>query len=136
MPTERPGRRPVPTETYWRKFSNLPGCCAGRMHRFARTMSGGSMSSYLRSSIHTALLAAAVGGSGVASAAEPQQTSFIEEIEIVVVTGSYIEGAADDAALPIDVLTAEDLAKQGSPSMVELIKTIPSVQGVVGESNQ
>lgn len=94
------------------------------------------MSSYLRSSIHTALLAAAVAGSGVASAAEPQQTSFIEEIEVIVVTGSYIEGAAEDAALPIDVLRAEDLAKQGSPSMVELIKTIPSVQGVVGESNQ
>jgi iron complex outermembrane recepter protein len=94
------------------------------------------MSSYLRSSIHTALLSAALAGAGVASAAEPQQTAFIEEIEIVVVTGSYIEGAAEDAALPIDVLRAEDLAKQGSPSMVELIKTIPAVQGVVGEANQ
>ncbi len=94
------------------------------------------MSSYLRSSIHTALLATALAGSGVASAAEPQQTTFIEEIEVIVVTGSYIEGAAEDAALPIDVLRAEDLAKQGSPSMVELIKTIPAVQGVVGESNQ
>lgn len=94
------------------------------------------MSSYLRSSIHTALLAAALAAPGAASAAEPQQTTFIEEIEVIVVTGSYIEGAAEDAALPIDVLRAEDLAKQGSPSMVELIKTIPAVQGVVGESNQ
>lgn len=94
------------------------------------------MSSYLRSSIHAALFSAALAGAGVASAAEPQQTAFIEEIEIVVVTGSYIEGAAEDAALPIDVLRAEDLAKQGSPSMVELVKTIPAVQGVVGEANQ
>jgi iron complex outermembrane receptor protein len=94
------------------------------------------MSSYLRSSIHTALFTAALAGTGVASAAEPQQTSFIEEIEIVVVTGSYIEGAAEDAALPIDVLRAEDLAKQGSPSMVELVKTLPAIQGVVGEANQ
>ena len=39
------------------------------------------MSSYLRSSIHTALLATALAGTGVASAAEPQQTTFIEEIE-------------------------------------------------------
>jgi iron complex outermembrane recepter protein len=93
------------------------------------------MSSYLRSTIHTALLATTLGA-GVASAAEPQQTTFIEEIEVIVVTGSYIEGAAEDAALPIDVLRAEDLAKQGSPSMVELIKQIPAVQGVVGESNQ
>lgn len=94
------------------------------------------MSSYLRSSIHTALLATALAGTGVASAAEPQQTTFIEEIEVIVVTGSYIEGAAEDAALPIDVLRAEDLAKQGSPTMVELVKSIPAMQGVVGESNQ
>ena len=94
------------------------------------------MSSYLRSSIHTALATAVLAGAGVASAAEPQQTAFIEEIEIVVVTGSYIEGAAEDAALPIDVLRAEDLAKQGSPSMVELVKTLPAIQGVVGEANQ
>ena len=94
------------------------------------------MSSYLRSSVHAALLATALAGAGVASAAEPQQTTFIEEIEVIVVTGSYIEGAAEDAALPIDVLRAEDLAKQGSPTMVELIKQIPAAQGVVGESNQ
>lgn len=94
------------------------------------------MSSYLRSSIHTALLASALAAAGMASAAESQETSFIEEIEVIVVTGSYIEGAAEDSALPIDVLRAEDLAKQGSPSMVEMIKQIPSVQGVVGESNQ
>ncbi|MBL8270607.1 TonB-dependent receptor domain-containing protein [Steroidobacter sp.] len=94
------------------------------------------MSSYLRSSVHTVLLSAALATAGVASAAEPQQTTFIEEIEVIVVTGSYIEGAAEDAALPIDVLRAEDLAKQGSPSMVELVKSIPSMQGVVGEANQ
>jgi iron complex outermembrane receptor protein len=93
------------------------------------------MSSYLRSTIHTALLATTLGA-GVASAAEPQQTTFIEEIEVIVVTGSYIEGAAEDAALPIEVLRAEDLAKQGSPSMVELVKSIPAMQGVVGEANQ
>lgn len=94
------------------------------------------MSSYLRSSIHTALFSAALVGAGVASAAEAQQTASVEEMEIVVVTGSYIERAAEDAALPIDVLRAEDLARQGSPSMVELVKSIPSVQGVVGEANQ
>ncbi|MET0534763.1 MAG: TonB-dependent receptor [Steroidobacter sp.] len=94
------------------------------------------MSSYLRSSIRTALIAAAVAGSGVAAAAEPQQTTFIEEIEVVVTTGSYIEGAAEDAALPIDVLRSEDLAKQGSPNMVDLIRSIPAMQGTVGESNQ
>jgi iron complex outermembrane receptor protein len=93
------------------------------------------MNPKLRASIRSALLGGTLAAT-VVSAAEPQQTSFIEEIEVVLVTGSYIAGAAEEAALPIDVLTAEDLAKQGSPSMVDLIKSIPSVQGVVGESNQ
>ncbi|MDY6948641.1 MAG: hypothetical protein SXG53_23305, partial [Pseudomonadota bacterium] len=47
------------------------------------------------------------------------------EVEVIVVTGSYIAGAAEDAALPIDVLTADELLKQGSPSMTELIKALP-----------
>ncbi len=34
------------------------------------------------------------------------------------------------------MFTAEDLQMQGSPSMVDLVKSIPAVQGVLGESNQ
>src|SRR5687768_13634021 len=59
-----------------------------------------------------------------------------DEIEMIVVTGSFIRGAAEDAALPIDVLTSEDLEKQGSPSMVEIAKALPASQGVFGDSNQ
>ncbi|WP_218042618.1 TonB-dependent receptor domain-containing protein [Steroidobacter gossypii] len=65
-----------------------------------------------------------------------QQSGAVEELEVVVVTGSYIEGTAEDAALPVDVFTAADLQMQGSPSMVDLVKSIPAVQGVLGESNQ
>ncbi len=60
----------------------------------------------------------------------------VEELEVIVVTGSYIQGAAEDAALPVDVFTADDLQMQGSPTMVDLVKSIPAVQGVLGESNQ
>jgi iron complex outermembrane recepter protein len=67
---------------------------------------------------------------------DPSSTARVAELEVVVVTGSYITGAAEDAALPIDVLTADDLLKQGSPSMTELIKSLPSSQGVFGDSNQ
>lgn len=63
-------------------------------------------------------------------------TPATSEIEMIIVTGSFIRGAAEDAALPIDVLTAEDLAKQGSPSMVEIAKALPASQGVFGDSNQ
>ena len=71
---------------------------------------------------------------GISAAQETAPTTV--ELETVVVTGSYIRGAAEDAALPIDVLSAEDLQKQGSPTMVELIKALPSSQGVFGDSNQ
>lgn len=69
-------------------------------------------------------------------AAAAQQAATVQELEVIVVTGSYIQGAAEDAALPVDVLTTEDLQMQGSPSMVDLVKSIPAVQGVLGESNQ
>ncbi|MBL8268369.1 TonB-dependent receptor plug domain-containing protein [Steroidobacter sp.] len=69
-------------------------------------------------------------------AATAQQAATVEQLEVIVVTGSYIQGAAEDAALPVDVLTLEDLQMQGSPSMVDLVKSIPAVQGVLGESNQ
>ena len=45
-------------------------------------------------------------------------------IEEVIVTGSYIKGSAEDAALPIDVITNEDLEDIGNPSMIEFIRTL------------
>jgi len=68
------------------------------------------------------------------STALAQQTS--EVAEVVIVTGSYIRGTAEDAALPVDVISAEDLAKQGSPSALELIKQLPVSNGVLGDTNQ
>lgn len=54
----------------------------------------------------------------------------------VVVTGSLIRGTPEDAALPVDVIGAEELSKQGNPTTVELIKALPASQGVLGDSNQ
>ena len=54
----------------------------------------------------------------------------------IVVTGSYIRGSAEDAAAPVDVISAEDLVRQGSPTAVELLKSLPSSAGVIGDSNQ
>jgi iron complex outermembrane receptor protein len=68
--------------------------------------------------------------------AQTPAPSAVTELETVIVTGSYIKGTVEDAALPVDVITSEDLQKQGSPTMVDLIKSIPAVQGTVGESNQ
>ena len=54
----------------------------------------------------------------------------------IVVTGSYIRGSAEDSAVPVDVITSEELVRQGSPTVVELLKALPSSAGVIGDSNQ
>jgi iron complex outermembrane recepter protein len=82
----------------------------------------------LRSTIKTILLA-------TASAAIADDISSDAPIEEIIVTGSYIEGAARDAALPVTVLDREDLERQGSPAILDVIRSLPASQGTVGESN-
>jgi iron complex outermembrane receptor protein len=59
-----------------------------------------------------------------------------EIAEVVIVTGSYIRGSAEDAALPIDVISAEELEKSGSPSTVDLLKNLSVSSGALGDTNQ
>jgi outer membrane receptor protein involved in Fe transport len=65
-------------------------------------------------------------------------TAFAEEelIEEVVVTGSYIKGSPQDAELPIDVITEEDMLQMGSPSMIEMIRNLGVTAANLGETNQ
>jgi iron complex outermembrane receptor protein len=56
--------------------------------------------------------------------------------ETIVVTGSLIRGTPEDAALPVDLISAEELAKQGSPTLLELVRNLPTSSGIIGESNQ
>ncbi|MCC7268555.1 MAG: TonB-dependent receptor [Caulobacteraceae bacterium] len=64
------------------------------------------------------------------------QDEAVSEVEEVVVTGSFIAGTPEDAALPVDVIGEQELENRGSPSMVQLIKTIPSSGSVIGENNR
>ncbi|MEQ8857538.1 MAG: TonB-dependent receptor [Pseudomonadales bacterium] len=59
-----------------------------------------------------------------------------EPIEEIIVTGSYIRGTPEDAALPVDVITAQELEDRGSPTALDLIRAMPYVTSIVGESNQ
>ncbi len=68
---------------------------------------------------------------GVASPAFAQEG----ESEIVI-TGSIIAGTPEDAALPVDVIGAEELAKQGNPSTLELVKALPTSSASLGDANQ
>ncbi|HEY8573135.1 TonB-dependent receptor domain-containing protein [Phenylobacterium sp.] len=76
---------------------------------------------------------AVVLGLGISTTAAAQAPSEVEE---VIVTGSFIAGTPEDAALPVDVVNAQEIERRGSPSMVQLIKTIPSSGAVIGENNR
>jgi iron complex outermembrane receptor protein len=75
-----------------------------------------------------------IGACGPAAAQEKGQAAA--QVSEVVVTGSYIAGTPEDAALPVSVMSSELLQRQGSPSPVELIKALPEAAGIIGESNQ
>ena len=59
-----------------------------------------------------------------------------EQLEEVVVTGSYIKGAPEDAPLPVTTIQREDLALEGSPTAIDLIKSLSFSQGADGETDQ
>jgi len=67
------------------------------------------------------------------AAAAPSNGPTVSE---VVVTGSYIAGTPKTTALPVDVISAQDLAKRGSPTMVEIVKSLPAASGSIGETNR
>ena len=54
----------------------------------------------------------------------------------IVVTGSLIRGSSENAPAPIDVIGAEELARQGSPSAIDLLKNLPTSNGIIGDANQ
>lgn len=82
-----------------------------------------------------AILAAGVSQSAHAQA-QPGGQSSPTEITEVVVTGSFIRGTPEDAALPVDVIGSDELQKQGNPSPVELVKSLTVSNGVLGDTNQ
>ncbi len=59
-----------------------------------------------------------------------------DEDEAIVVTGSLIAGTPRDAALPVDVITADSLEQSGISSSLELIKQLPTTGAVLGDTNQ
>ncbi len=82
-----------------------------------------------RSSIAATLLVTISGTSAA------DISTDVEPIEQIVVTGSYIEGAVEDAALPVTVIDRSELELQGSPSTLDVIRSLSASQGTVGEAN-
>lgn len=66
-------------------------------------------------------------------AAQSPDTSALEE---VVVTGSFIQGTAEDAAQPVETITFEELQNVGRPSNLEMVKLMSEVGQVAGETDR
>ncbi|NNC71819.1 MAG: TonB-dependent receptor [Sphingomonadaceae bacterium] len=70
------------------------------------------------------------------AAAQGESDSTAAANPVIVVTGSFIRGTPEDAALPVDVFSSEDLSQNGVSSPLEFIKELPSVGSVLGDTNQ
>jgi iron complex outermembrane receptor protein len=71
-----------------------------------------------------------------APAPAPAPQAEAGQPEEIVVTGSYIKGTPEDAALPVDVTSLEDLKNSGAPSVAELIRNLAYTSGNLAETNQ
>ena len=72
---------------------------------------------------------------GLASTAHAQAQDA-QEVEEIVVTGTYIKGTPEDAPLPVTTLQRDDLALEGTPTTIDLIKSLSFSQGADGETDQ
>jgi iron complex outermembrane receptor protein len=84
-----------------------------------------------RCAVSVVALAATILGCGPAAAEE-----VAEAETAIVVTGTLIKGSREDAPAPVDVIDAEELAAQGSPTMLELTKRLAVSAGVIGDASQ
>jgi iron complex outermembrane receptor protein len=75
-------------------------------------------------------------GFDVATAQAADTASTAPDVSEIVVTGTHISGTKLDSALPVTVVTTISLEQQGSPSLVQLVKTLPGAYGSYGESNR
>lgn len=81
-------------------------------------------------------LSLGVAGHAAAQATQAATQQSSTQVEEVVVTGSFIAGTAKDTAIPVAVIGHEELERRGSPSVLEIIKTLPISGPVLGDSNQ
>jgi iron complex outermembrane receptor protein len=89
-----------------------------------------------RSAARVALLTGAALAGGVASGPLRAQTTgpVATELPRVEVTGSSVRRIDGEAALPVQVLRREDIARSGATSTTELLQRLPMMQGGAPEA--
>lgn len=57
-----------------------------------------------------------------------------QELEEIIVTGSLIRGTPEDANLPVEVFTMDDLREVGNPTALEFVKSLTASGPTTGEA--
>ncbi|NIB38647.1 TonB-dependent receptor [Pseudomaricurvus alkylphenolicus] len=60
----------------------------------------------------------------------------LQELEEIIVTGSYIKGAVTDAPSPVSIINRDDLMQQGAPSTVDIVQSMTFSSGTENQTNQ
>jgi iron complex outermembrane receptor protein len=83
------------------------------------------------------VLGLATLGAGAAQAqAKAPPPPKENEVAEVIVTGTFIAGTPQDGAIPVQAVTLQELREAGSPSNLDLVKTLSEIGSVAGESNR
>ncbi|MDP3740483.1 MAG: TonB-dependent receptor [Hyphomonadaceae bacterium] len=64
----------------------------------------------------------------------PSQPDDVDKGDRVVVTGSFIQGTPEDAALPVEVFSYEELEVRGAPTALEFAKSLTIAGPTSGEA--
>ncbi len=80
-------------------------------------------------------VAVACAASPALAQTEPQTEPENSPGSEIVVTGSKLLTVGQADALPLRAITSEDLIKQGSPPLLDVIRALPEAMGSIGNSN-
>ncbi len=99
------------------------------------------MNSMLRSASGAAILIGLAGAAPVWAQTTDTQTVASQPAEAeaesrdrVVITGSFIQGTPEDAALPVEVYSQEELEDRGAPTALEFAKSLTIAGPTSGEA--
>ena len=59
-----------------------------------------------------------------------------EDVEAVVVTGSYIKTDREEIDIPVDVFDRGEYGAAGAPNMREVLRNMPAITGTINQSEQ
>jgi len=80
--------------------------------------------------LFAAIMGVFIGGAGAQGQAIPNEDTQDEQIEEIIVTGSQIRGARTTGALPVSIISSEEIHALGAASGEDLFRALPQAGDV------